>query len=355
MVEKLYGVVHGKSLNISDVPIARFETKPSKELVEELLSLPQNTSVGIEYAPEIKKAFVLDGVPVDTSGSEYWRDIVKICEQQKLKTVYLDDFSTYEKYASKYLEKERLDKMNMEKYIKSLEKDPLLTTEEYEENSEVRKLIRKAYKAGVEAEHILVIEREQKMFDKIAEYQPKVVILGKGHADYIMLKPEEFTSRKIPLGEYKVENNGVSRFNLESDGLLDRELLIRKYRAITEGRIMSGGTPDYIGSWDLTIPARGLFEIYLDPRNSGMTGVIEDTLGSATFVGVITEVKALFGKNYKPEMSSQKAVQESLSYEGMGHKGVYWGKYRAVSGFTNNKEYQFAMKKFSNTEKLNLA
>ena len=67
---------------------------------------------------------------------------------------------------------------------------------------------------------------------------------------------------------------------------------------------MSERTPDYIGTWNLVIPAQGLFEVYLDKKNGGMTGRIEDTLGTAIFTGVISKKTATFMKKYKPGESS---------------------------------------------------
>jgi len=372
MVETLYGVMHGKSITVCEVPVIGFETTPGKELINELLSLPPNTSVGIEHAPELEKTFEVDGVPKKTIGNLYWMEIKKICEQQHLNIVYLEDFPTFKKYVSKQMEKERLDEENLEKNAKFRKENPGKTTEEYEEDKEVRKISRKAYKAEVEAEYIFTIEREQKILDKIAEYQPQVVILGGKHSGYIALRPKELTSRKISLGRYKTEErpsvpwheqseecpSDISRLLqnplLDKSELLYRELLKRRHRAVTRGRILSRGMPDYIGTWDLVIPSRGLFEIYVDKKDE-IHGRIEDILGTAEFVGRIAENNAIFSKKYIPAKSSDEAAKDFMAYTADGTNGFYLGTFRVASGYANNKERPFGMRKFSESAKLNLS
>lgn len=372
MVERLYGVMHGRSLNVAGMRVADFEAKPGSELTKELLTLPPNTSVGIEHTPELETTFEIDGVSLATGvNSNYWREIERICKSRRLNVIHLEDFETYKKYCQKLLEKKMLDEENLEKFIRFRKDNPDATTAEYKETKEAKTIIRKAYRTSIEAEYIFTIEREQKMLDKIVEFQPQVAILGKGHADLLMLK--KMTSKKIPLGEYKTEEiifvpwheesdgspSGLSRLNTnplpDKSELLERELLRRRYRAVTKGRVMAKGNPDYIGTWDLTIPARGLFEIYLDKKNNGMTGQIEDALGTATLVGVITEKKVIFAKNYKMNKSSSDAERETIAYQGDGSNGLYIGQFKVASGFRSDREMPFCMRKFSPSTTLNLS
>ena len=374
MVERLYGIEHGKNITAGEIPAIDSETMPGEKLVNELLSLPPDTSVGIEHALELEEVFIVDGLRKITHGSQYWIEIKRICNQQNLEVIYLEDFPTLKEYVRKCNLKEKLDREILEDNTKFRKQNPTKTTEEYEESPEVRRKIREAYKAGVEADYIFIIGREQKILEKIAERQPQVVLLGKGHSDYIMLRPVEFTSRKIPLGQYKVEERKSMPWLLESEEfpdkesvyllqnpspdrseLLHRELLQRRYDAVTQGRILPNRIPDYIGTWDLVIPARGLFEIYLNPKTGKNTGRIEDSLGSATFTGVVSENNVIFAKKYEESKSSSEAVKATLSYEADGANEFYVGHFKAVSAYANNKEYPFVMRKFSPTDTLNLS
>jgi hypothetical protein len=372
MVEKLYGVEHGKSLELAGIRVADFDAKPGIELTKELISLPANTSVGIEHAPELEMTFKMDNSSITTGvNSNYWIKIKNICESKNLNIVYLEDFPTYKKFAGKLMEKNNADEENLKNYADFHIKNPFKTTKEYEEDPEVRKIIRKSYKASVEAEYIFAIEREQKIFDKIAKYQPQIVILGKAHSDYAMLKPRELSSRKIPLGKYFIEERYTTPWFEDSkefsdettylienpspnkNELLDRELIKRRYRAATEGRIMTGKIPDFVGTWDITIPARGLFEIYLNKKDN-LVGLIEDTLGTATFNGSITDKKAIFAKNYNQKKSSSDAIRDTIMYAGNGSNDLYIGDFKVASGYAADRQMPFVMKKYSKSSGLNL-
>jgi hypothetical protein len=303
--------------------------------------------------------------------NEYWINIEEICKQRDLKVVHLEDFPTYMKYAQKLGEKYNLDNELLKRNIEFRKHNPYSGTKIFEEIPEIIKLLRNIYQKQTEADYIFTIEREQKIFDKIAEAQPQVVILGKGHADYVMLKPKEFSSRKIPMGEYRTEERHAPRRfgeeignsdeaiymlrnpNPDKKELLDRELLKRRYSAITESRILPDKIPDYIGTWDLNIPARGLFEIYLNPKNK-FVGKIEDALGTASFMGEIKEEGLFFTKNYDMGKSSSSAMRDTIAYNANCINRVYIGTFNSPSAFSNDKEYPFAIRKFSKTEKLKL-
>lgn len=360
MVETLYGVCHGKDITTNGRQIAGFELTPGKELISELLALPQNTSVGIEHTPELGKKFEVDGALLNTYGSLYWEEIRKICEQKNLNVVYLEDFATYKKYTRELMKQNKLER-NLRDYMESSNQNPTDIDED------ARKLIREAYGASVQAEYVYVVEREQKMLDKIAEQKPQVVILGKGHTDYLMLSPKEFISRKIPLGKYTIEEGDFAPLQWTQEQphlirnplpdkreLLDRELLIRRYRAVTEGRIMPKGTPSYIRTWDVVIPARGLFEVYLDKKYA-IHGRIEDALGTADFGGQITKNNATFFKRYNRSKSSNEAAEGYVTYNADGANGLlYMGEFEVPSTYADDKKMPFVMRKYSETVKLNL-
>jgi len=111
---------------------------------------------------------------------------------------------------------------------------------------------------------------------------------------------------------------------------LEQRLQIRRHNAITEGRILPFETPQFIGTYDLELPPRGLFEVYLDSpiaEDGKFSGKIEDTLGTATFTGTITKKEIIFTKNYCPDKSSGKASKTEISYIGRFNGVQYEGTY----------------------------
>ncbi|HVZ12263.1 MAG TPA: hypothetical protein VG965_04495 [Patescibacteria group bacterium] len=312
MAERLYGVEHGVSTASwisSDKLVA-----PSRELMMDLFSLPPGTKVGIESAPEFAQPIDVNGNSIDISQTNqfYWHRIQRMCERRGLQVEYLEDFPTYRKYLEKLFE------------LKPLREDLI---NELRSGGVPEKVMQQMHKVEVEAKYIFLFEREEKIFDRIQETQPQVVIIGRGHTDPLLLDPTPITSRNIEIGVQKTEeiflppwDTGRSyerasialRQQPDEEVLLTRELTLRNYRAVTEGRVMEGVTPDYIGSWDTQVPARGLFEIYMD--ENGMTGVIEDCLGTAKFSGFIDDEVAFFTKKYDPKKSSKLAVQGNVAY-----------------------------------------
>src|SRR3989344_26895 len=108
MVEHLYGIEHGVSLTIGGILIPGSETPvaPSRELMRDLLALPEGNSVGIEFTPEFQSPFNVDGIEINAGyeSNFYWRRVMRTCDMRKLNVIYLEDFDTYKKYVRKLME-----------------------------------------------------------------------------------------------------------------------------------------------------------------------------------------------------------------------------------------------------------
>jgi len=340
MVDRLYGIEHGRSLTVGDIVIPGSDTPvaPSRELMRDLLDLPKGSSVGIEFAPQFQEPFDVDGLEVNAGfeSNFYWRRVMRVCGMKKLDLVYLEDFDTYKKYVRKLLEAKAFEQRAWKLY----EENP-----DFFETDDAKQLEAKHYVAEVEAQYIFVVEREAKIIDRIRETNPTVVILGKGHTDYLMQNP----SNSTPLSTTKYLRELVfptpwhwseelqpsyERACIDYKGeidaaiLLERELLARKYRALKENRITEEAKPDFVGTWDTGLAARGLFEVFVE--ESRFAGTIEDALGTALFEGRITDTEIDFVKAYDPKKSSQEATADPIRYTGNLINGQYEGQYEVT-------------------------
>lgn len=348
MVERLYGVIHGSIVELGGVRVLDNLVAPSRELMEDLLTLPPGTKVGLETCPELGQPLEIQGERFDVieSNKFYWDRIQRLCKRRGLRIVYLEDFGIFKKYLEKFLA------------LKSLH---VALKHEIEGDGVPERVMQQMHKVRVEAEYMFNFGREEKLWDRIQETQPTVAILGRGHTDPLLLDPAPLNERGISVGEYRLEEvfmpawwyldfsgrkhdraNITDRLEPDEKILLERELLKRRYRAVMEGRVMAEKTPDYIGTWDTQVPARGLFEVYLD--DEGARGTIEDCLGTASFLGMITADVAIFGKKYYRDKSSDKVVQGKVYYNG-GASGLNPGeiigqfrsKYAGIGGFRLRK------------------
>lgn len=357
-VEKLYGVIHGVGLEIAGAAIpenlvAPTLVGPSKALMEDILTLPPGATVGIESCPELQGPLEFQGqtIDFDSGGKFYWNRIRRLCQRRGLNVEYLEDFETYKRYLEKSLQAQALDRALAREFRRG-------------NGSEIDQILQDRYKAQVEAEHIHAFDREDKFLERLREVQPAIVVLGRWHADPLRQDPRILRDRGIAVGEYRTERvyrphwswsvpeKRYERASLDYDFqpnnevMLDRELIQRRYRAVTRGRVMgSRRKPDFIGTWDTQIPARGLFEVYLD--KDGWHGRVEDCLGTASFDGRITRDGEWFGflKKYIPDKSSRNAVTTAVMYKGgfVGDEAV--GQYESNGVVGGN----FRVREFNGT------
>lgn len=346
MVETLIGVEHGRGLYAEGVRLAQEEYSPSNELLDKLSTLPKGARIGIEHTPELDSEFSLDGISIKTP-SKYWVELREACESKGLEVVYLEDFPTYVKFLRKMLEAQSYDSQVMDRMSELIELRPGMTMDEGEKDEQLRVALGKSYRAGVEKDYIFLVERETKILDKIAKEDPLVAVLGNGHANYELVSPLEFLSRGILVGvnlrevrpatpwhwpegtqlpAYLDKNNKPDR-NLA----LKRELITRKYRALTQGRITTDEIPDFIGTWDLGIPASGIFELFLD--DDGVHGKMEDTLGSASIIVLEhSQTGIIFDKIYHPGASDITADEGRIIFTGELNDGSFRGKFQLLNG-----------------------
>ncbi len=316
--------------------------------------LPQGTKVGLEYHPDFTKPFTVDGhkFQPNTAVQQYWDNIIAACDDKQI--IPLDDPDIYREYSRSLLE-EDARKKQLSHY--RLEKGA--TKEGQRERREA------LYRAQVTSDYIFEIKREEGIFNQIGIWQPQVVILGGAHADYVALRQEEikkrfgisvkqFSKEDIPterpvftfddLANNRRKVQRVTAYLLDEVSpdpavLLRREAVIRRHRAATEGKIIEGGRPAFVGTWDLQTPSHGLFEIYPE-GNNGFSGRIEDGFGTAVFKGNIDGNRIAFRKYYDFDravyrLGNEDVFEQAIEYEAQSSDGEHFAGFFRIPGVTS--------------------
>ena len=341
-IEALYGVVHGAeaiSLFGDRKPVF---LKPSTEIQQMLHELPQGTSVGIEYHPDLPLVRIA-GAYFSPETNQYWQQIEAICTQHKLPVIYLDDIAllvNYLKHIVRANDLEYLTELTEQReYLKSEGEFPddegWGTTEENLISIHDRR--REAYCRRVIGQYILEVKREESLLANMVNKRPQVAILGRSHSDMLILDPSLTTRHNISVGAYHPESPDPSE-------LLRRTLLIRRYNAVINGRVNPTGRPDYIGYFleKGLPPEAGVFEVYTK-KGGGFEGTIMDSLGDAKIVlGRLNADEVAFAKEYIPKQSDPHVSGHTIVYRGTRQGDQYVGEY-AIGRYTN----MFMMQPFS--------
>lgn len=370
MVQKLYGIVHASQIRMGGIPLdelfgcpdaGSITIIPSRELLREIRQLPKGARVGLEQPAELvnEHNILTDSIKVDgkeykmaTKSVVYWQSIVNQCVANGLQPVFLDDTEFIRASTRKREQARKLDRKSGQLYRKS----KAIYGDKIPEHTRAKGigLIREAYRLEQEAWYINTIARESPILRKIAETKPYVVVMGAGHTDFFMANPEEIAKFGFKFESYAREafEEGLSAMALlaYSDGPLSmspprliqnaepdrvsiasRNQIIRRYNAAVLGRIIPDGKPDFIGTWDLDIPARGLFEMYLakdETKANGIreiSGTIEDVIGTAAFTGTIASNTFNFKKDYDSIARQSGGIDGTLNYSAQLEKGKYSG------------------------------
>lgn len=344
MVERVYGVTHGLEVSLLGLFPKEVPIYPSRELVTELAQLRPGSSVGIETIPDELVEVDREQVTWKPGSKRYWESIIEVCHRLGYTVLYLDDVETLKAYARKCVEQEKIGN--------ALKVTPHSPTNE----AQAQPLVEAYYRAGVEAEYIHVVRREKKILDNIRRFNPTVVIVGIGHGDYFVSGDGLPGNDKLPI-LYRREiaeftgtldyPGAVSYIDAKSAPdqrcLLERELLERRYHAVTAGRISNTGRPDFIGTWDTWCRPRGLFEAYITARtDTTLTLTIEDCLGTGSADMSIGDNNVSFTKRYDPNQSDA-GHNLPIKYKGRKGGGVYTGEFIIVG---ENIRGSFTMQDF---------
>ena len=243
-----------------------------------------------------------------------------------------------------------------------------------------------SYKLGVEFKYIQAIGINDVILKNISLYKPDLVFIGEGHANWFYLNKKEIRKKyDIQIEEYyrdKVIKQptqddlmfaaGASDKHLRMEDILKDKLEIitekinpnqrlepelqtlliqRNYNAVKKGRIINKN-PHFIGTWDLEIEPRGLFELYIEKASLKekdgsfpieFVGKIEDCLGSATAEGDLYPDYITFTKKYYKHLEGS---EQPVRYEGKFNlsDGEVSGEYQILhSSNGSNKFGSFKM------------
>ncbi len=332
---RLYGVHHAVNISYGFlIPKSRkLPVTPSSEFLTDLDSLPRRSRIGLECFDDqdwqdIKKHLELRGVEADFWGFPhyddndrlYWGSIVEFLRKNGHEPVFLEDKETWKRYNEATIE---LGKCKEEElFHEDGESD-------YHYHGKLCRYNERYHKAEIYWRKIHEIDRDIKLLEAIKSNGVKAVIVGRGHGDYWIansnLIEDKFsitfedystdTIRKGVLNKDSTSAQTVFTRNAVPDPKLvfERESLERTLRLIEQGRIILDRVPDYIGIWDVYFPSKGYFEMFVErDGDERISGKIEDSLGTATFEGVITPTDFNFVKQYI--VSEETAVQEPVEY-----------------------------------------
>lgn len=363
MVFDLVGVTHGSVASFMGVISTQIVVAPSSRLLEIITSLEKGSKVGLER---------LDKELPKTEGSqiiwnmqnEYWDPLVELCQDCELEVINLDDWESYNERHKIMLEKEKL----LNTFDGLGEKDADIPLE-------VRlDLARRDHKFNIEVQYIREIVRDEKMLETIAKHPDmKLAIVGRGHENHWVSNFGLLSERGIEIGmnmsdayngeinhyEFFAASEHESSIHRQAELTIGlppdlkmialREKTIRLYSAATKNRVFPDKKPDFVGTWDVNIPARGLFEIYITEREEfcGSTiikGTIEDVNGSAEFAGNIKDNEMMFNKTYSEDAIRAGGVSGNINFSGR----LEGKEYRGFFVCTNYHGYKdkFSMEPF---------
>ncbi|MFH1106064.1 MAG: hypothetical protein V1731_02535, partial [Candidatus Aenigmatarchaeota archaeon] len=336
--------VHG----IASVLEGDVKVHPSRELINDISILKDGESVGIEFPRRMCKGYEIttnvldiDGEQTDLAGvNYYWSKILEACGKKNLRVSFLDNLGLIEQAISKRIK-------SIREYRESL---ALEFSEEPGAKEKVMELRRASYADDVEGRYVHDIMRENHILNMMKKSKPALAVVGRGHGDFFFMDRAQLEKRGIVINTYRRENTFhtlpleesmidapafayVDRDETNRDEgeklMSQRDSLQRMYNASKKGRVMAW-KPDFIGTWDTKIPARGLFEVYINHRrkDGSVDGVIEDCIGGARFEGAIRNGDVSFRKSYLDSARWTGGAAGVIRYEGAREAdGVYRGKF----------------------------
>jgi hypothetical protein len=331
---------------------------PSRSLLRTIKKLSPGTKIGLQTQPqEMWERYSSGELQADPTVVKYWDRLVQYCQRLGHQVQFLEDSEIYARYVEQIIPAfEAAQHLHDQSYIISRGRADGVSILEA-----MRSINEEVYRLSVLRDYTFVVERENGILSQMAQQKPQLAVISKDHSDSLMSNPQNFSAEDLEVGQYQREGIRPSEARrhllhaamykeakIDPGVVLENALMRRKYAAVTEGKIIPNGKPAAIGSWDSLNRKRGLFEIY--PENGdGFNGKIEDTLGTATFQGVIDAGHVYFNKSYIMGESGTSDPFYYMSYAPVEYRGTsddgvnYSGTYSLINGQTG--EFYFALQK----------
>lgn len=340
----LYGVMHGGC--VTSISGSReFEVLPTQGLVSDLLNrFPIGTRIGIEDLSKQDWADVvwhlsnlpfnppeprfIDDEPQDSpryklSGHDYWGTLEELCSGLGFEVVFLEDKAAWFKY----------NELIVKRAENAAVRKNLLVREDGE-NKEHYDRKRISFNLEKHKEDILIkkiheIERDDKLIENIKSSEVDVALVGLGHSDYWIANSQkvqegiglEFESYSTEVftkeDKFFAKQIFVNNANPDLRRVFNRNSLERSIRLLETGRF-SDRKPDLVGTWDISNPSQGYFEMFMDRANGKLvSGMVFDCLGDARFEGELYKREIRFVKKYLPDSCSEEASPSEIVYKGI--------------------------------------
>lgn len=337
---RLFGAIHGMSQRDLFGNTREIDLQPSYGFIEELRQFPIGTRVGIEWFSdtdwdEVKRVGMEAANESSTTlyfpKNSYWRQVIGACLGSGHEIVYLEDKEVWFRYLRAFVALARVKAKYQELYH---------DRDEESERDYHRKLITlndEVHRAETETNRIHLIERDTSMLRRIASANLDTAAAGIGHTDYWLLNRDRIRQEYgIEFGDYSTDNIPNPRdpvIVFTESAVSDPKLaydftgLMKTVDLFNRGQF-TDKTPDWVGTWDVTQPSRGYFELFVEDQANGITrGTVEDLLGTAIFEGLITSRQVRFIKNYNH--STRAAINGGIKYNANSayDRDRHWGCY----------------------------
>ncbi len=360
---KIVGVTHGAS----DLFSGNLSLSPSKEFLRYLSQFPKGTKVGLETLSEDDWDYVREDIfnrgsdnyeilsnserdPPHFSLSDdfYWNSLRNFCVGRDFKVVYLEDRNIWIEYNKSVIKSALLNARIHDKVL-------------FHNNGESdlhysRKLVRcneSNNRLSLKSEKIHKIDRDKEILDAIRKSGVDLAIVGASHSDYwynnldILERTKEIYFEEYVTDIAEATPSGNIRTIFRKNPIpspkivFAREGLERSIRLYETGKISNGSIPDYVGTWKLTHPSQGFFEVFIEKIDgTKISGQIIDCLGDSFFEGEINENEFDIIKTY----DSIRSLNGSLDvrYKGKRCRNEIYGYY-AIPGSGGEQFYMTSL------------
>ncbi len=357
---KLYGAASGAYTYDLIRRIRREHSMPqSKEFLKDLVSLPKGTKVGIGWLDgpswmsvvrDLDKKWsesksIEDQPHYPDDHSNYWHNLIHHCKEASINFSFLESPDLWLRYNSSMVEIVNHWESREEGFVRANEES------DRDYHKRLLQLDKERLKLEIGGRKIHEIEREQALLEAIKEQGVDVAIVGLGHGDAIYDQKDEIKRKLgIDFESYSADEpifpsagrieNPFTIFNkkrtLDHFLLAERKGLERSIRLLEGGRLVEGDRcPDYVGTWDISRPFMGYFEVFVREKVTGgdgrYSGVIEDCLGTADFEGRLGINDVKFTKIYRAKECMKEAYRDELNYHATSNGEGFYGYFNMGS------------------------
>ncbi len=356
----LYGVTHGgRWTDFFTGHAEEMDISPTRELIADLSKFPRGTKVGFEFMSKQdwgdvqSHLLALPFHPPDprfedlefasrpcyrVGKDNYWAKLEMVCSSLGFDVVFLDDKSLWLEYNKAIIKATKNEARRSNLFVR--EKGE--TNKHY--NLKRISFNEEKYREEISARKIHEIDRDNQLLDAIRTLSIDVAFVGYGHSEYWMVHRQDIKSNfRLDFEGYSAEIPKVDAQLWEGSTFFVKDAqpnlrvafirtgLERSIRLLGTGRL-SDRKPDFIGTWDISNPSRGYFEMFVTRNGKAIHGEIVDCLGDGDFEGEVKNREMRFVKKYRQDRCSEGASLKEIAYKGIVRNGQIIG-YFVIRGY----------------------